>query len=209
MRTIRHPPDHGSGWSHQPSPPASRHRAYAWSAWLLYSALTTDDIFHRTVYTCTDYHRLRSILRSTHSKEEWDSHLSSQVLHACKHSQVPCDVWQHHTDPDGTVWRYPYSSHCHRAAIWCQDLWTDIGRREQYCANNGCCGRYPAVCTQGLITLGFLDNIFLGTGWDPDDPDKLRQYYKGEICPPKFNSYRRLYTHPEIEKALEIHRSYS
>ena len=24
----------------------------------------------RTVYTCTDYHRLRSILHSTHSKEE-------------------------------------------------------------------------------------------------------------------------------------------
>lgn len=32
-----------------------------------------------------------------------------------------------------------------------------------------------------------------------------RQYYKGEICPPKYNSYRRLPAHPEIEKALKIH----
>ena len=32
-----------------------------------------------------------------------------------------------------------------------------------------------------------------------------RQYYKGEICPPKYNSYRKLPAHPEIEKALEIH----
>lgn len=33
-----------------------------------------------------------------------------------------------------------------------------------------------------------------------------RQCYKGEIVPPKYKSYRKLPTHPEIEKALELHK---
>lgn len=33
-----------------------------------------------------------------------------------------------------------------------------------------------------------------------------RQYYKGKICPPKYKSYRKLPLHPEVEKALEIHK---
>lgn len=33
-----------------------------------------------------------------------------------------------------------------------------------------------------------------------------RQYYQGEISPPKHNSYRSLPMHPEIEKALSTHR---
>lgn len=33
-----------------------------------------------------------------------------------------------------------------------------------------------------------------------------RQYYKGEITPPKYRSYRKLPVHPEIEKALEVHK---
>lgn len=35
-----------------------------------------------------------------------------------------------------------------------------------------------------------------------------RQYYQGEISPPKHNSYRSLPMHPEIEKALFTHRAW-
>lgn len=33
-----------------------------------------------------------------------------------------------------------------------------------------------------------------------------RQYYQGEIVPPKHNSYRKIPVHPELEKALQIHK---
>ena len=33
-----------------------------------------------------------------------------------------------------------------------------------------------------------------------------RQYYQGEIVPPKHNSYRKIPVHPELEKALLIHK---
>ena len=33
-----------------------------------------------------------------------------------------------------------------------------------------------------------------------------RQYYQGEIVPPKYKSNRKIPTHPEIEKALQIHK---
>lgn len=35
-----------------------------------------------------------------------------------------------------------------------------------------------------------------------------RQYYQGEISPPKFNSYRKIPAHPEVVKALDIHRTW-
>ena len=33
-----------------------------------------------------------------------------------------------------------------------------------------------------------------------------RQYYQGEIVPPKHNSCRKIPVHPELEKALQIHK---
>ena len=33
-----------------------------------------------------------------------------------------------------------------------------------------------------------------------------RQYYQGDIVPPKHDSYRKIPIHPELEKALRIHR---
>ena len=35
-----------------------------------------------------------------------------------------------------------------------------------------------------------------------------RQYYQGEISPPKHDSYRNIPMHPEMEKALSIHREW-
>lgn len=34
-----------------------------------------------------------------------------------------------------------------------------------------------------------------------------QQYYEGVICPPKYNSYRKLPTHPEVEKAIRCHKT--
>ncbi len=38
--------------------------------------------------------------------------------------------------------------------------------------------------------------------------DIKRQYYNGEIGPPKHNSYRKIPMHPEISKALEMHKAW-
>lgn len=35
-----------------------------------------------------------------------------------------------------------------------------------------------------------------------------KQYYQGEICPPKHNSYRKIPAHPEVLKGLEAHRTW-
>lgn len=44
------------------------------------------------------------------------------------------------------------------------------------------------------------------TDIDEKITDIKRQYYRGEICPPKHKSYRKLPTHPDVFAALQVHR---